>query len=159
MLKYIFALWNSDYAYYTFGCLFLLMVVRQFCYRFRKLANESCCQVGKHLSPFLLTPKAHKRVWEACLGLRANLLAHLFYLLYFFPIFSFFSHQGSEWAIREKKRFFLGSLVCRISSLQSQEGGGVEWRGVVRIGKTIYKVECLEREDWGTWVSVVSFEM
>ncbi|XP_020822617.1 LOW QUALITY PROTEIN: protein SPATA31F1-like [Phascolarctos cinereus] len=63
MLKYILALWNSDYAYYAFGSLFLIMVVRQFCYAFRKLANESCCQCQRKVQRSL--EGTEQRVWRS----------------------------------------------------------------------------------------------
>ncbi|XP_036593469.1 protein FAM205A [Trichosurus vulpecula] len=61
MLRYIFALWNSDYSYYTFGSLVLIIIARQFCNGFRKMANESCCRRQRKVKRSF----TEQRVWRS----------------------------------------------------------------------------------------------
>ncbi|XP_043858633.1 protein FAM205A [Dromiciops gliroides] len=62
MLKLIFALWNSGYAHYTLGSLFLIVVLWQFCYGFRKTA-KSCCR--RQIKVKRRFKSMEQRVWRS----------------------------------------------------------------------------------------------
>ncbi|XP_003761844.3 protein FAM205A [Sarcophilus harrisii] len=62
MLRYIFALWNSGYAHYTFGFLFLIIVLWQFCYGFGK-TQQSCCRRQRKVQRSF--KGTEQRVWRS----------------------------------------------------------------------------------------------